>query len=233
MAPLGRAIEFASVLVFFGRGIWRLGNRMKNSTTLKLYNYWNDVRSGRFAPHRFDIEPSRISEILPETLIIERHARNQLRFRLAGTAICERFGNDFRGTDFLTLFPQGETNLLAENLSVMARQGAVGLFHIQSTNVAEQTTTGELILLPLVHSPQSVDRYLGAWSQDPTTELPADSPPPNRHSVLDYELIWPRGRPAPIAASHEQPLPLSSNIRHARIVRDERRQFRVYDGGLS
>lgn len=206
---------------------------MKNDTTLRLFTYWNDVRQGRFAPHRFDIEPARISDLLPETLIIERLAPEKLRFRLAGTRLCERFGNDFRGTSFLDLFPRSETARLAENLTVMARQGAVGLFHVQSTNTAGHHVTGELLLLPLVHSPQSVDRYLGAWSLDPNSRLPDGAPPPSRHSVLDYELIWPRGRPAPIEVAHSAPPPLASSIRHSRIVRDDRRQFRVYDGGLA
>ncbi|MEO1694679.1 MAG: PAS domain-containing protein, partial [Pseudomonadota bacterium] len=45
---------------------------MKHSTSHSLYAYWNEVRDGRPAPRRFEIEPSRIAHILSETLILER-----------------------------------------------------------------------------------------------------------------------------------------------------------------
>ena len=49
---------------------------MQQKTTKVLYNYWNDVRDGRLAPRRFDIEPARISEVLPDTFMLERIAKS-------------------------------------------------------------------------------------------------------------------------------------------------------------
>ena len=74
---------------------------MKQKTSQILFAYWNEVRGSRVAPRRFEIEPSRISEILPETFILERLDRETYRFRLAGTRICEEFGQELRGTNFL------------------------------------------------------------------------------------------------------------------------------------
>ena len=74
---------------------------MKQRTSHILFNYWNDVRGDRLAPRRFDIEPSRISKILAETFILERVDSHTYVFRLAGTKICEQFGIEFRGRNFL------------------------------------------------------------------------------------------------------------------------------------
>ena len=37
-----------------------------------LYSYWNEVRAGRLAPQRLEIEPSRIAGVLAETFMLER-----------------------------------------------------------------------------------------------------------------------------------------------------------------
>ncbi|MEO1650333.1 MAG: PAS domain-containing protein, partial [Pseudomonadota bacterium] len=65
---------------------------MKHTTSHSLFSYWNEVRRGRPAPRRFDIEPSRISHILAETLILERIDFETYRFRLAGTKVSQAFG---------------------------------------------------------------------------------------------------------------------------------------------
>lgn len=205
---------------------------MRNQTTQTLYAYWNEVRVDRLAPNRFDIEPGRIAGILPETMIIERNPDGNYRFRLAGTRLCEHFGGRLRGSRLFDVFQGDDGLLVARNLGVMARQGAVGLFHIQSVNTRGEDVIGELIILPLLHVNKNVDRFLGAWSFD---ETPADDALLVSHCILDYELLWPRGRPiAPVrpAFDCETAGPaLASHVREARVVRSERRHFRVYDGG--
>src|SRR4051812_13786849 len=45
---------------------------MQQRTLQTLYGYWNEVRAGRLAPQRLEIEPSRIAGILSETFMLER-----------------------------------------------------------------------------------------------------------------------------------------------------------------
>ncbi|HUS97094.1 MAG TPA: PAS domain-containing protein [Hyphomicrobiaceae bacterium] len=217
---------------------------MKHHTSKSLYAYWNKVRAGGFAPQRFDIEPACIAPILPEALIIERASGDEFRFRLAGTRICETFGREFRGANFLDFFNPGDASIISRKLVTMAQQGAVGVFHITSQTAHGHKADVELILLPLLHAQGRVDRYLGALSVAATTEGPG-AHPLITHVLQDYELIWPQMRTLPtsehptttpdcnfpVPAPPIQVPPLASNIRHSRIVRSERRQFRVYDGG--
>lgn len=208
-----------------------VGMTMRHTTTSTLYDYWNGVRQQRFAPHRFEIEPAQIGHILPETMIIERRGVGDYRFRLAGTRICERCGMEFRGLDMLDLFSRQDAPAVMSNLEVIASQGAVALFHIQSSDAYGHTVIGEMIVLPLLHAPESVDRFLAAWSFEDNAVLQPGGPTLKEHMVLDYELVWPRGRPTPIVTDATPAAPLLSNVRHARIVRVNQRQFRVYDGG--
>ena len=77
---------------------------MRQTASEILFAYWNELRAGSSAPRRVDIEPSRISSILPQTFIVEHHPTARYRFRLAGTRICEHHGQELRGQDFLGLW---------------------------------------------------------------------------------------------------------------------------------
>src|SRR6185295_12220787 len=66
-----------------------------------LFNYWDQLRAGRIAPNRLEIEPSRIADILAETFMLERIDARTYQFRLAGTRLCELFGSELRGKNFL------------------------------------------------------------------------------------------------------------------------------------
>ena len=71
------------------------------SSLQTLYGYWNEVRAGRLAPQRLEIEPSSIAGILSETFMLERIDAAAYQFRLAGTRLCELFGSELRGKNFL------------------------------------------------------------------------------------------------------------------------------------
>src|SRR5690606_24764284 len=89
----------------------RLGaqvDRMKNDTSRVLFHYWNAIRGTRRAPRRFEIEPARISRILPEAFILEQRDVDTYRFRIAGTRLCELFGMELRGHNFLELWEDGD-----------------------------------------------------------------------------------------------------------------------------
>jgi hypothetical protein len=51
--------------------------------------------------------------------------------------------------------------------------------------------------------------------------------------LIAAEAVWPEGRPHALVDKLSRQSPLQPHVRNARIVRQDRRQFRVYDGGLS
>lgn len=204
---------------------------MKHKASQTLYAYWNDVRGERMAPRRFEIEPSQIGGILPQTFILERSDSETFRFRLAGTAICEAFGREFRDTNFLDGWAEDDRVTLERLLAVVTQQGGVGMVDIAASAPGRPDVNFEVIVLPLVHTRDSVDRVLGAMS-------PMTLPDWLGHEVLTQrkllrtDIIWPNGRPQSILDALHRQAPFLPHVRNARIVRSERRQFRVYDGGL-
>jgi hypothetical protein len=205
---------------------------MRHPTTQALYDYWNEMRGERIAPQRLEIQPARIGEILPDTFILERSDSRTFRYRLAGTRVCARFGMELRSLNFLDRWSAADRAMLEEHLSAITETGRVGVFTGEAFAGLSTPATFEIVILPLVHTGNAIDRFLCAIS---VFDEPGwlGSEPIRRIKMQAAEAIWPRGQlPRPEAKPGSQ-APLSPHVRNARIVRQNRRQFRVYDGGLS
>lgn len=205
---------------------------MKERTSQLLYAYWNDVRGDRVAPRRFDIEPSRITGILPETFILERLSRAEYVFRLAGTRICEVFGREFRGASLSTMLDEADREAMERVLESVCREGAAGILTLEARDRLERSVRLEMLLLPLVHTGLEISRVLGslavsaapAWlGQEPVVTL----------RLKTFNLVWPDGRPHALLERSDRQSPFLRGPRHSRVVHSERRSFRVYEGGLS
>ena len=203
---------------------------MKNRTSQIIYAYWNEARHGRLAPRRFDIEPARIAGILAETLILEQAEDGAVRFRLAGTRIVEQLGMELRGRSFLDLWQAEDSATLAEHLETLQSRGGALRLEVVATSAEERSATFEAVLLPLIHTRDIVDRFLGAIScSHPPLWLGRE--PVVSLALAASEIIWPDGRPHAIASAMGQPPALHPATSGGRVVRFERRQFRVLDGG--
>jgi hypothetical protein len=200
---------------------------MQQITSRQLYAYWDRVRNGRIAPRRFEIEPCQIATVLPETFIAEHVGVPGCRFRLVGTKICAQFGRELRGTDLLSLFGPADRDALASLLRSIYRDAAMGEIQFEAFTEAHRSVKFELILLPLIHTGNAINRILGAMSAyDPPFWLGAT--PLRRCEVLQLDLRWPD-------ADQEPPGPKPTMDRTpsaTELVHSVRRRFRVYEGGL-
>jgi hypothetical protein len=205
---------------------------MKELVSQALYSYWNGLRGDRIAPKRFEIEPSCIASHLPDTFILERLTRDIVRFRLAGTRISEAFGVDFRGVNIFDLFDEADSLVLRQQFSLGAARGAVSVIRLKASSPAGLATDFELLLLPLTHTRESIDRFLGSL-------VPISNPDwlgsvaLTERKLLGHETIWPDGLVGHPIAPLDGQAPFLPTVREAQIVRSDRRQFRVYEGGLS
>jgi hypothetical protein len=214
---------------------------MRHQATQALYDYWNEVRHGRVAPQRLEIQPARIASLLLDTFILERSEHDVYRFRLAGTRICARFGMELRSANFLDCWQEGDRGMLEHHLTAIVDLGRGGLFTGEAEFPVQagperrthEPKLFEMIVLPLVHTGNAIDRLLCHL-------VPLDEPERDRIErvaslrLIAAQPIWPDGEPSEGAFSYNsRQSPLSPHVRMARIVRQGRRQFRVYEGGLS
>jgi hypothetical protein len=210
---------------------------MRHKTSKTLFAYWNGVRGEHMAPRRFEIEPAKISAILSSTFMLERIDSSTYRYRLAGTAVCNIFGAELRGSNFLDGWPPEDHLSLMRRLSVLLGRGAVELIHLEAAPTGRASVPFELLLLPLRHTGEAIDRILGSFV---ALECPSwlGYVPLATKRLIANEFIWPAGNPnreadarPPLTRPNHVPLALVP--RGGRIVRSERRQFRVFDGGLN
>jgi hypothetical protein len=203
---------------------------MRERTSQLLYAYWNEVRGERVAPRRFDIEPSRITGLLPDTFILERVSRHEYLFRLAGTRLCEHFGREFRGSNFLTMFAQSDGEALERILESTCSEGAVGTATVEVEDRLGRHARLEMLLLPLVHSGLEISRVLGSLAVAGTASWLGQGPI-TAQRLKHFSLIWPDGRPHALIAKSDRQAPFLREPRYVRVVRSDRRSFRVYEGG--
>ena len=208
---------------------------MRHKTSETLFAYWNGVRGAHLAPRRFDIEPAKIAGILSSTFMLERLDPATYRYRLAGTLVCSMFGVELRGANFLEGWPPEDRLSLMRRLSVLSGRGAVELIHLEAAPSGRASVPFELLLLPLRHTGESIDRVLGSFV---ALDCPAwlGHAPLATKRLIANEFIWPgnpggeaEAMPLPMRPNHA---PFALSPRGGRIVRSERRQFRVFDGGL-
>lgn len=189
---------------------------MQQPTSRQLYAYWDHIRNGRLAPRRFEIEPAKIAALLPETFIAEGAGLLGMRFRLAGTKICEQFGRELRGSDFLSLWTARDRDALASLLRNVLVDAAVAHGEFRAYTDAGREARFEFMLMPLIHTGETINRLLGTITAiEPAFWL--GSEPLTRFEIAAVGLHWPDGAPA------------FAN-RGAEIVRLRPKRFRVLAG---
>jgi len=177
---------------------------------------------------------------LAETIILEQPDHDSCRIRLAGTQVCQNLGSDLRGTLFYELWSEDDQAVLRDTLHSIVNYGSVGVLtfsgHLTDDDAFAEF---ELLLLPLTHLADRVERVLGSVSIL-TTPTWLETSLPQQFNLTTNEVIWPDGRPRMRVHDHERMLnAISPSLRHdtevrrARLVRRERRNFLVYQGGRS
>ena len=122
---------------------------MKLDGTIALFQYWNRLRAGRPAPKRTEIEPADIKSLLADTFILEKDARGEAVFRLAGTRLCATYGRELKGFAFASLWKEKDQRMVPRlaHGAFNAKSVVVISYHGISRN--EPTVEFELVMLPL------------------------------------------------------------------------------------
>lgn len=211
---------------------------MRTTTNATLYAYWNSVRGTRIAPRRFEIEPSRIADILSETFILEFQEPSSFVYRLAGTRICEMSGEEKRGSNFLDEWVDPDRFSLHRHLTSVRKLGALTRVLVEGRTEERQTARFEILIMPLMHNDDAIDRLLGGFvAINPPAWL--GRTPVTSFRILETELTYPADGYEPpdpmqqLSQNNRVTPPVLPSVRTARIVRQDKRQFRVYEGGLS
>ena len=134
---------------------------MKHRNSHLLIGYWSRSRRGRALPDQADIDPRAIKRMLPHVFILEaRDAANPV-YRLAGTNLCDRFGQELRGISFLSLWEARAR----ESLVLLLGQSLAARLPLCLSAMGETAQSAmlemETVLAPLTFGSARPQRFLG------------------------------------------------------------------------
>ena len=122
---------------------------MKEKGSIALFQYWNQLRDGRLAPKRSEVEPADIKSLLADTFILERDTRGEAVFRLAGTRLCAYYGRELKGFSFPSLWREKDQRLMSRLMQGVFDQKSVLLMTYEGFSRNGRSNKFELLSLPL------------------------------------------------------------------------------------
>jgi hypothetical protein len=167
---------------------------MKNGVTKTLYKYWDDLRGGRPAPNRSEIDPGRIRSLLGDTFILEVNSPHDVRYRLAGTRLCSVHCRELKGRNFLRGWNDKDREALNSLVAAITDDAAAAVVGVSGHTERDQEIAMEMLLLPLNVPGEGRVRILGATT-------PMERPywlgvhPIMNQTISSLRLIWPDERP--------------------------------------
>ncbi len=176
---------------------------MKNAATRDLYGYWDNLRAGRPAPERVDIDPAGIRRILGDTFIVELDKNRNFPFRLAGTRMCALLGQELRGASLLDRW--SERAALEDLVIAVSGDMTARVITVTASTLQGHQLDLELLLLPLHHRGKANARILGSLT-------PGETPywiglhPVMRFDIVSIEKIR-QGEIEPARTSRSTALP--------------------------
>jgi hypothetical protein len=168
----------------------RLSIDFERAELVELWEYWRALPREGLVPD-WDIVPAgrRLARLMPYLSLIEVRPPSSLVFRVAGTALCERFGMELTGRDVMEITPAeqrarryGRYYAVATRPCVLQNRG--GLTGGSGTVVAYES-----LFLPVRRAGQDLPVVLGALIEHRLRHVPADPiaaiPIPDETAFID------------------------------------------------
>jgi hypothetical protein len=162
----------------------------ERSELVELWDYWRALPRDGLVPD-WDIVPAarRLTRIMPYLSLIEVRPPSSLVFRVAGTALCERFGMELTGRDVMDITPvahrarrYGRYHAVASRPCVLQNRGGL-------TGGSGTTVPYESLFLPVLRAGHDLPVVLGALIEHRPRNAPADPiaaiPIPDETAFID------------------------------------------------
>ena len=161
---------------------------MKHRNSHFAVGYWSRIRNGRTTPDQADIDPRALKRLLPFVFLLDARG-GAFTYRLAGTTLCERYGGELRGRDFLHPWDSDSRKRLTEllNRSLKAHL-PVCLTSVAATNDCRVIEI-ETVLMPVTFGADHPERFLGV-AQVLTDISPLAGKPINFERLVSSRLVY-------------------------------------------
>jgi len=143
--------------------IWDMlrGLGMKHRNSHLLVGYWNRLRTGRDVPDQTDIDPRAIKRLLCTIFILDAVDPFRPVYRLAGTALCDHYGAELKGTNYLARWE----GLSRDRLTSALQQSLALRQPLCVSSIAASSECGmvelESVLAPIRFGSGAPSRFIG------------------------------------------------------------------------
>ena len=143
---------------------------VKHRNSHLLVGYWSRIRRGREVPDQTDIDPRAIKRVLSYAFILDCENPTRPVYRLGGTALCERFGLELKGTGFLAHWDARSALALAGLLRQSLQTRKPVCLTSVAVTAGHDATELETILTPMSFNGGTPRRFFGLVKllSDPT-----------------------------------------------------------------
>jgi hypothetical protein len=184
---------------------------MKHRNSHFAVGYWSRLRHGRGAPDQADIDPKALKRLLPFVFLLDARQASNPVYRLAGSTLCERYGGELRGRNFLSIWDPGSRGRLTELLrEALSERMPACLTSIGATEDCRMVEI-ETVLLPITFGGHVPERFLGV-AQVLTDVTPLAGRPISFERLVASKLI----READALQANDPPLPPPGDRGHPR-----------------
>lgn len=133
---------------------------IEHSGLRALYDYWNGRRVGSRLPGRQHLDPLDIPGLLPNLMLVDVAAPEDLRFRLVGTALVGWFGRDTTGLPLGEVYSGKDWERILEDYRYVIRERRPCLTVRKIAGSQGRRQPYQRLLLPLARDGAQVDMLL-------------------------------------------------------------------------
>ena len=128
--------------------------------TKEFAYYWRSLDRDRVVPRHSSIDPTRITPLLPGIAIYEVRSRDEIVYRLAGTALVDHFGMEVTGKNFLD-FWEGERREVVVDAIFDCISKPCGMFtKLQGISQKGRVETSVAVGFPLLDEDENCNRMV-------------------------------------------------------------------------
>lgn len=163
--------------------LWMHQAKMETSPLRDMRDYWEELRAGRLAPLRSEVDPRAIASSLENGFILERVQPGSVRFRLAGSHLSDLMGMEVRGMPLRAFVEPAVRAAFTQTLEAVFEGPETHEYHLVSQPHNMTKMTARMLLLPMKSDNGIIDRALGCMVSDGNVGLT-----PRRFRVVETRV---------------------------------------------
>ena len=128
----------------------------------KIEAYWDELRRGRIAPARSEIDPRDLNSVLEYAFVLDAVAPGIARLRVAGNHLADLMGMEVRGMPITALvLPEARAELM-NALDYVFKGGRAHITLASPRGFGRGELAGGMVLLPLTDADGRITKIIGA-----------------------------------------------------------------------